>query len=624
MNIVDEIKQKLDIVEVIGQYIKLQKSGRNFKALCPFHAEKTPSFYVFPDRQSWHCFGACGTGGDIFSFIMKKEGVDFSQALRLLAEKANVTIEFRPWQNIKKEQEKQDTLFKINEITAEFFHFMLIHSPEGESARNYIKKRELSNSVVEKFQLGFAPEKWDGLLAHLVKTGFNEQDILSAGLIIQRETGGYYDRFRNRLIFPIRDVKGRVIGFGGRALDDSTPKYLNSPQTPIFDKSSVLYGIDKAQNSIRAKDSAVITEGYMDTLAAHQFGFENTIASLGTAITGKQIAILHKFSKNIIVALDADTAGLEATSRSISTINENIPVEHWMPWTEPKTYDELVKYEVHVVQISGGKDPDEIIRKSPETWEKLLKQAQPIIDFTLKREIANISSDNISEKSSIVSKYLPVLAQVDDPVRRAHYVQKFASLLQLDERFIRDALFGIQSQTIKSRAKKLSMAIKNISVEMTSSRNLEEYCLALLLQFPDLHEIGATIQPDYFEHSEIKDILIKWLENRDVNWILDNIDPTMYDYYNYLLTYKRYFAPSLSESKQDRQIALKDCINRLQERYVRNLELKKKAILAEEKNAGSAESQLSILKEHGIRESEELKDIFKKRGCFFTARRESK
>jgi len=532
MNIVDEIKQKLDIVEIIGQYIKLQKSGRNFKALCPFHTEKTPSFYVFPDRQSWHCFGACGTGGDIFSFIMKKEGISFGQALHLLAEKANVKIEFKSQHNIKEELEKQDLIFKINEVAAEFFHFMLIHTAEGESARAYTQKRELSKAVIEKFQLGFAPEKWDGLFSHLVKAGFSEQDILSAGLIIPRETGGYYDRFRNRLIFPIRDIKGKVIGFGGRALDDSVPKYLNSPQTPVFDKSSVLYGIDRAQNAIRAKDSAVITEGYMDTLAAHQFGFENTVASMGTAITGKQIDIIRRFSKNIIVALDADTAGLEATARSIGTINENIPIEQWIPWTEPKTYDELVKYEVQVVQISGGKDPDEIIRKSPDIWEKLLKQSQPIIDFTLKREIANISSDNISEKSSIVSKYLPVLAQVDDPVRRAHYVHKFASLLQLDERFIRDALFGIQSQTIKSRSKKLNMALKTISAEMASSRSLEEYCLALLLQFPDLHEIGMTIQPDYFEHAEIKDILIKWLKNHDVNWILNNLDPAMHEYYN--------------------------------------------------------------------------------------------
>lgn len=618
MNITDEIKQKIDIVDVVGQYTKLQKSGRNFKATCPFHSEKTPSFFVFPEKQSWHCFGACATGGDVFTFIMKKEGLDFGQALRLLAEKANIRLEYKSAQTAKEEQQQHDHLYKLNEVAAEYFHYLLQHSSEGQQAKQYAEKRGLTSEVITNFQIGYALNKWDGLITHLLKSGYREDEMQAAGVIVQREGGGYYDRFRNRLIFPIRDAKSRVIGFGGRALDDSQPKYLNSPQTVIFDKSSVLYGIDRAQPAIRAKDAVVITEGYMDTIAAHQFGFENTIASMGTALTARQITLLRRFSKNIIVALDADAAGLEATTRSITTLEEPIPTEHWMPWAESKTYEELVKYEIQVVQISGGKDPDEIIRKSPELWDTLLTESQPIIDFTLKKEIANISKDNIKDKSAIVSKFLPVLSQIGDPVRRAHYVQKLSVLLKLDERFVRDALFSLQSQEKKSRQLKASKIIKNVADRTTSSRIIEEYCLALLLEFPDLREAGLMLSVDYFEHSENKDILLKWSNNNDPEWIAANLDPAIHEYFQYLRAFQQQFPPSLRKITNDRQQAFSDCVNRLQEIHIKNLELKKKSILAEEKEHGSEEQQLMKLMEQGINESQQLKDIFNKRGRFFS------
>ncbi|TFG59626.1 MAG: DNA primase, partial [Spirochaetales bacterium] len=240
MNTADDVKQKLDIVDIVSQYVKLQKSGRNFKAACPFHSEKTASFFVFPEKQSWHCFGACGTGGDVFSFVMKKEGLDFSQALHLLAEKAGVILTHQSQQNVKEEHERHDRLFKINEVAAEYFHYQLLNSDNGEAARQYAKKRGLTPKTIDNFQLGFSLDRWDDLSGYLVKKDYREDEILAVGLIVLRDKGGYYDRFRNRLMFPIRDIKGRVVGFGGRALDDSLPKYLNSPQTAIFDKSNII------------------------------------------------------------------------------------------------------------------------------------------------------------------------------------------------------------------------------------------------------------------------------------------------------------------------------------------------------------------------------------------------
>ena len=235
MSVIDEVKQRLDIVELVSEYVSLQKSGRNFKALCPFHAEKHPSFFVFPERQSWHCFGACGTGGDIFSFTMKKEGLDFGQALRLLAEKAGVTLVAPSSVEKGAEAEKRDRLFRIHEAAAEYYHYLLLNASAGKTARDYIAQRGLSSQTIKNFQLGFSPEGWEALEQYLVGKGYEEAELVAAGLVLERDGGGSYDRFRNRLMFPIRDVQGNVLGFGARALDESLPKYLNSPQTLIFD-----------------------------------------------------------------------------------------------------------------------------------------------------------------------------------------------------------------------------------------------------------------------------------------------------------------------------------------------------------------------------------------------------
>ncbi len=618
MNTTDEIKQRLDIVDVVSQYVKLTKSGRNYKANCPFHSEKTASFFVFPEKQSWHCFGACATGGDIFTFVMKKEGIDFGQALRVLAEKANITLTYKTSQASSEDKARQDNLFKLNEVAAEYFHYLLMHDAEADTARKYTAGRGLSQAVIDNFQLGYSPNKWEGLLGYLSKAGYRDDEMLAVGLIVQRDTGGFHDRFRNRLMFPIRDSKGRVVGFGGRALDDSTPKYLNSPQSLLFDKSSIIYGIERAAGAIRQHDSVVITEGYMDTLAAHQFGFENTVASMGTALTEKQISTLRKLTRNIIVALDADAAGLEATARSITTIDEQIPREHWMSWIEPRTYSELVKHEVQVVEITGGKDPDEIIRNSPEKWAGLLKESQPIIDFTLKKEIANINKDSSKDKSALVSKFLPILSHIDDSVRRAHYVEKLSRLLGLDERFVRDALFELQAREKKSKTASGSKVIKNYANQITSSRHIEEYLLALLLQFSDLREEGMRLSVNYFEHPENKDILLRWQVNADTNSFDAEIDPAVKEFYDHLISLAHQLPPSLHQNKREREYALNDCINRLLESHMKNLEIEKKLILSEVKGRGDVEEQVAKLIEHGIQESQQLHDIFKKRGRLFS------
>ena len=302
MGTVDEIKQRLDIVDIASSYVKLEKAGRNFKGLCPFHEEKTPSFFVFPDRQTWKCFG-CGAGGDILSLVMKKEGGDFNDALMMLAEKAGISLDRK--KNVA-EVKLTDRLYQVNEAAAEYYHAMLLNESAAEVARAYVHRRGLDKKTVVDFQLGFCPN--DELKRHLKRQGFSEDELLAAGLLSKKE-GKLYGLFRQRLMFPIRDSKGKVLGFGARALDNSMPKYLNSPKTPIFDKSGILYGIDRAQRAIREQGFAVIVEGYMDVLAAHQYSTANVVASMGTALTERQVTMLKGLTRSLVFALNPDTAG---------------------------------------------------------------------------------------------------------------------------------------------------------------------------------------------------------------------------------------------------------------------------------------------------------------------------
>ena len=345
MTVVDDVKQRVDIVEVVGQYVQLLKAGRNFRALCPFHSERTPSFFVSPERQSWHCFGACGIGGDVLSFVMKKEGVEFGEALRLLAERAGVRLpERREEETAAWERSRQ-----ANEAAAQFFHHALLNSEAGQGGKRYLEERGLDLKTMQAFQLGFSPPGWDNLCRYLRERGFRDEELLAAGLATAGDRG-LRDLFRQRIIFPIADQRGRVVGFGGRAFapkgeEEAQPKYLNTPQTPLFDKGSLLYALDRAQEEIRRQGSAVIVEGYMDAIAAHQHGFSNVVASMGTALTERQVRLMKRFTRDVVLALDADTAGQEATLRAVE-------------------YQQLLGRDIRVVILPEGRDPDQEIGRA--------------------------------------------------------------------------------------------------------------------------------------------------------------------------------------------------------------------------------------------------------------------
>jgi len=581
MSVIDEVKQRTDIVEVVSQYTSLTKSGRTLKALCPFHSEKHPSFFVYPEQQSWHCFGACNTGGDAFSFIMKKEGIDFGEALRLLAQRAGVTISTRPEREA--EGKEKAKLYQINEAAAQYFHNLLANSSAAEKVRNYVASRGFSSKTISDFQLGFSPNSWEALKQYLLERDYTESELLEAGLVVEAEGGKTHDRFRNRLMFPIFDNKGRTIGFGARVLDDSLPKYLNSPQTPIFDKSSSLYGINLAATAIRQQGLAVIVEGYMDVITAHQNDFNNVVASMGTSVTEKQVSTLKRLSKNIALALDADTAGDEAMLRCVG-------------------YENTLDAEVKVIILPRERDPDDVIKEDTKTWQNLLEEALPVVDYTFNMVTSKLDLATARDKSLAVDKLLPIIAEIKDSIRQDHYLTKLSKLTGTSYRRLETALTRIKPDRRAKGPK--SEAVKR-AVQPLRSSPLEEYCLALLLKHPELKDICQDLLPEYFENSENREIFIAWQQGGDLSSLKERLDTAIWEHLDSLIT------KSIPTNQIEQKCA--NCILRLREKFLRDREAKRAEALALEAEVGGTAAELAKLEEQGAEISAQLGEVFAQR-----------
>jgi DNA primase len=484
MSTVDQVKERLDIVEVIQSYTPLKKAGRNYKGLCPFHTEKTPSFVVFPDTGTWHCFGACGTGGDIFAFIMKRENLDFGEALRMLAQRAGVELEPRSPQAAAADQHL-DLLHEINQAAAAYMHHLLLNSDEAAQARAYLEKRGLSRETIDRFQVGYSLNRWDGLLRYLTSKGYGLDDLHEAGLIIQREDkSGYYDRFRGRVIFTIRDYRGRAIGFGARTLGDDQPKYLNSPQTPLFDKSSVLFGLDQARAGIRTTGEAVIVEGYMDVLIAHQYGINNVVAQMGTALTEAQLKLLKRHTQRFILALDSDVAGDQATLRGLDVARQ-VMDRAVVPVPTPRgliRFEERLAADIRIVSLPQDLDPDEVIRDSPARWAQLIAQAQPVMDYYFDALTADLDLSTARGKAEAARVLGPLVAEIGDRVQRTHYLQQLARMVQTDDR----ALWQQIKQATGEQRPGRPVPPRPPSEGPKVPLGLAEYCLSFVLYYPDL------------------------------------------------------------------------------------------------------------------------------------------
>jgi DNA primase len=427
MSVTDEIKARLDIVSYISQVVPLKKAGSTYKACCPFHNESTPSFVVDPNKQTWRCYGACADGGDIFSFAQRYYGWEFRQALEELGKSAGVEV--TPLSSQQRDENKRlDHLRGLMRSASDYYHQQLTQ-PTHEQARDvatYAEKRGLSAETIALFQIGFAPQGWSNILDYLTGMGYSQEDLIAVGLVVKNEQGRVYDRFRNRLIIPIRDERGRVVAFGGRVLDpNDNPKYLNSPQTILFDKSRTLFGLDTAKRAIREQETVVIVEGYMDAIQAQQAGFYNVVAQMGTAMTEMQLGLIApRYARRVILALDADAAGQSATRRSLEVARQALEAD----------YAGRMSVDMRILQIPDAKDPDDLIRESPETWQKMIDQALPVADFVIQMELNNLPPNpSIQEREAMARSVLPILMASENNLYQQDNLQKLSSALRIQE-----------------------------------------------------------------------------------------------------------------------------------------------------------------------------------------------
>ena len=416
--IIAEIKSKLPAIDVVGETVALKRAGTVYKGLCPFHGEKTPSFIVTPERETWHCFG-CGEHGDIFTFLMRRDGLEFREALQRLAEKAGVELSERT----AREDRRKKRLREALEAAIAWYREVLLQAHQAEQARAYLVERGFTEATLDRFGLGYAPNTWEALTKRLRSKGFSDQELGDAGLASPSTRGGVYDRFRGRIMIPIRDVSGRPIGFGGRIMPGAEgPKYLNSPATPLFDKSRTLYGIDLAKGAIRREKLAVIVEGYTDVMAAHQAGFENVVASLGTALTAGQVELANRYADGVALAYDVDLAGEAATQRGL--------------------VEELqgVVSKVRVIRIPAGKDPDEYIQTDPEGWREAVASAEELLPYFMERAASEVDMRQAQGRSAYTRRMLDLLRRIPDRVEQDSYVPQLSRLAGIDERILRDEL----------------------------------------------------------------------------------------------------------------------------------------------------------------------------------------
>jgi len=478
---IEEIKSRLNIVDVIGSYIKLEKAGINYRACCPFHSEKTPSFFVSPSRQLWHCFGGCNDGGDIFKFVMKIEGIEFVDALKLLAQRAGVELKtFSPdWEKAKT---KRQTLFDLLEKATSFFIFQLENSKTGKEAKEYLLKRGMKEETIKDWRLGYAPTAWQGLTDYLIGQGFKREDIVEAGLAVQ--SSKLFDRFRGRIMFPIFDLNSQVIGFTGRIFGENKDeaKYLNTPNTLLYDKSKALYGMNKAKMEIRKNDACVLVEGNVDCIMSHQSGVKNCIAVSGTALTPIHLGIIKRYSSNLILAFDMDMAGNNATKKGIDmAINNNFGVK--------------------VIGMSSKKDPaDIILEEGSESWKKIIQEAKPINHFYFDLALKNKDINSIEDKKKIVSELLPIFKKIDNTIEQSYWIENLSNKLMIKEEDIRLEMDKVKIENNDSNEKKVVIDNKK-----TRKKLLEEMILSL-----------AIINPSMISSLSLEQMELISLENREV------------------------------------------------------------------------------------------------------------
>ncbi|RPJ50603.1 MAG: DNA primase [Chloroflexi bacterium] len=564
MSAIDEIKARVDILDLVSESVQLRRTGKNYIGFCPFHPNsRTPAFVVFADSGTWRCFGQCNEGGDIFKFVMKKEGWDFSQALHILAERAGVVL--TPVTPEKQaEEDEHERLRGLLEEAVTFFRHHLMQTPAGQGAYTYLQKRGLKPAIIETFGLGYAPESWDSLIRYFTSKGYPATELLQVGLVTERQgngaasgSSGIYDKFRHRIMFPIRDGVGRMVGFGGRILNpEDQPKFMNSPQTALFDKGRLLYAMDQARKAIRAKDQVVIVEGYLDVIALHQAGFNNVVSPMGTALTEDQLRMLKRLTRRIVLALDPDAAGQKATLRGLEVARQA------MDHTSEIAFDARgllrnearLEADLRVTTLPEGQDPDEIVNRDPQEWARIIEAARPIVVHVMETLATGRDLDDPKVKSEIAAQVLPLVEDVPNAVEREAYRQRLARLLRVDERSLLGAkprANPVRRRTAGPAAPRTEPAPPAIQTGSRPESALEIHCLRLLLRQPDsLYLLDRVLQKaglsrlsvqdfEQVDHQMLAAVILQSLEQDDLDsnqFILENLSDPLQDLVRDLLS----------------------------------------------------------------------------------------
>ena len=548
-DLIQRIRQESDIVNLVSSYVSLKKSGQNWAGLCPFHTEKTPSFTVSSVKQFYHCFG-CGAGGDAIGFVMKMEGLTFPQAIKLLAEKLGIQVLSNRVGATDQADQLREQLYRIHRDAADYFHSVLLKQPDAQRARQYLERRGITTGTIEEFWLGYAPPGWNGLEQILLKKGWPVEQIETAGLIIAKDPPASgrrhcYDRFRDRIIFPIFDLQRRVIGFGGRVLDDSLPKYLNSPETPIFSKGNQLYALEKAREAAGKCGYLVVVEGYFDAIAAHQAGSRAVVATLGTAMTPNHLERIHRFVQTVKLVFDPDEAGIRAALRCLDLIIPS-PVSG------------------EVVLLPAGEDPDSFIKiRGVEAFEELLSHSTKLLDFAIQHSVTDPAAKTIEGKLRIVDRILPVIRKVTRPIERGYYIKHLAESLGLEER-------ELTAEMTRLRQKETSVKTATDETPPVKFPKEEQIIIHLLLHNPGMvHSVAEEIQPEHFTDPRLQRIyslLVESSKQRGIRsdlWVRpDTADPAL----GPIVTALTMSEPDYDDSQQ----TLADCIRTLRLKKIRS------------------------------------------------------
>ncbi|MCX6763009.1 MAG: DNA primase [Candidatus Moranbacteria bacterium] len=506
---IEEIKNRLNIAEVVGEYIRLTKAGSNWKALCPFHNEKSPSFMVSEERGSWHCFG-CGKGGDVFSFIMELEGIGFREALEQLAGKAGVELKKNEnWKVTGEDRDDKKELFKILELATKWYEKNLWEGKGKEKILGYLRERGLTDGSIKKFRLGYAPDGWRNILEFLSKKNYKIDEIAKTGLLVEKEAGReYYDRFRDRIMFPIQDILGRVVGFSARVApggDEKSAKYVNTPHTVLYDKGKILYGLNSAKVEIKKRNEAVLVEGNTDVIASHQAGFIQKIAVSGTALTEEQVKILKRYAENLKMGFDMDTAGQTAARRSIKICLEN-------------------DLNVKIISLSSGKDAAECLKKNPEVWKKAVENAEGVMEYYFKEAFSRHDPKKPTDKKKIAQELLNVIKDISSPIEQAHWIKVLADKIETEEK----VLLGVLE---KAKSKEIQPAVHKKEGERENHGNsLEKNIIGIILAFPNECRSGLPkIHSEDFQNEKERAI-IEVIKKDEENFSLEKVKALFSDY----------------------------------------------------------------------------------------------